>query len=154
MKATLAPGVEATLTFKVPASKTVPNLYPEAAEFQSMPGVFATGFMVGLMEWACLKVLSSHLDPGEGSLGIHVDVSHSAATVPGQTVTVEARCTAVNGRRIAFEVRAHDGVETIGAGRHERMIVPWDRFVGRVNDKARRAGVPEIAGVGALEVMP
>ena len=57
-----------------------------------MPDVFATGFMVGLMEWTCVQVLEPHLDEGEGSLGVHIDVSH-AATAPGMTVTVEAECT-------------------------------------------------------------
>jgi fluoroacetyl-CoA thioesterase len=144
MKPTLEPGATARLEFKVPAEKTVPHLYPEAHEFQMMPTVFATGFMVGLMEWACLKVLEPHLDDGEGSLGIHIDVSHIAATVPGQIVTVDAECTAVSGRRVLFNVTAHDGVEKIGEGRHERMIIPWDRFVARVNDKAKRARVGEI----------
>lgn len=147
MKATLKPGASAQLVFEVPPSKTVPALYPEAPEFQSMPGVFATGFMVGLMEWACLKVLEPHLDTGEGSLGIHIDVSHAAATVPGQTVTVDATCVAVDGRRVTFTVRAHDGIDPIGEGRHERMIVPWDRFVAKVNGKAARAGLPGIAAV-------
>jgi fluoroacetyl-CoA thioesterase len=147
MKDTLQAGATARLEFKVPANKTVPHLYPEAHEFQVMPTVFATGFMVGLMEWACLKVLEPHLDPGEGSLGIHIDVSHTAATVPGQVVTVDAECTGIQGRRVSFKVVAHDGFEKIGEGRHERMIVPWERFVARVNEKAKRARVGEIAGV-------
>ncbi len=149
MKPTLRPGDKARLEFTVPASKTVPNLYPEAHEFQQMPTVFATGFMVGLMEWACLKVLEPHLDPGEGSLGIHIDVSHTAATVPGQVVTVDAECTSVNGRRVMFKVVAHDGLDKIGDGRHERMIVAWDKFVSKVNAKAKAARVAAIEHAGA-----
>ena len=61
-----------------------------------MPEVFATGFMVGLMEWTCLQLLAPHLDAGEGSLGIHIDMSHQAATPPGLTITVDAEC---NGSR-------------------------------------------------------
>ena len=144
MKPTLQPGARATHSFAVPLEKTVPHLYPEAPEFRAMPTVFATGFMVGLMEWTCLKVLAPHLDAGEGSVGIHIDVSHGAATVPGQTVTVEAECTAVSGRRVSFRVKAHDGVDVIGEGRHERMVVPWDRFTARVNEKAKRAGAAPI----------
>ncbi len=147
MKDTLKPGDKAQLAFRVSAEKTVPNLYPEAPEFRAMPGVFATGFMVGLMEWTCLKVLAPHLDASEGSVGVHIDVSHAAATVPGQTVTVDAECTAVNGRRVAFHVKAHDGIDVIGEGRHERMIVPWPRFIARVNDKAKHAGVLMIGEV-------
>jgi fluoroacetyl-CoA thioesterase len=145
MKPTLTAGQTVRFAYTVPADKTVPHLFREAPELQVMPGVFATGFMVGLMEWTCIKVLEPHLDPGEGSVGIHVDVSHVAATVPGQTVTVDAECVEVNGRRVAFTVRAHDGVEVIGQGRHERMVVPWERFVSKVNQKAKNAGQSEIA---------
>lgn len=141
MKETLQPGVSAEFQFTVPATKTVPALYPEAPEFQDMPAVFATGFHVGLMEWAALKALAPHMDEGEGSLGIHVNVSHSAATLPGQTITVTAECTAVEGRRITFKVKAHDGIEPIGEGVHQRMVVPWARFKARVNGKAAAAGV-------------
>lgn len=139
MKDTLKPGATARFEYKVPANKTVPHLYPEAHDFQLMPTVFATGFMVGLMEWTCMKVLEGHLEPGEGSLGIHIDVSHTAATVPGQVVTVDAECTGVAGRRVSFKVSAHDGIEKIGEGRHERMIVPWDKFEAKVNAKAKAA---------------
>ena len=93
MKSTLKPGDKAQFSYRVPANKTVPHLYPEALEFAMMPKVFATGFMVGLMEWTCMNVLAPHLDEGEGSLGVHIDVTHIAATVPGQTVTVDAECT-------------------------------------------------------------
>lgn len=147
MKGTLQVGDKAQLAFRIPAEKTVPHLYPEAPEFREMPTVFATGFMVGLMEWACLKVLEPHMDEGEGSLGVHIDVSHAAATVPGQLVTVDAECTGVNGRRVSFHVRAHDGIDLIGEGRHERMIVPWARFVARVNEKAKLARVSAIGGI-------
>jgi fluoroacetyl-CoA thioesterase len=141
MSGTLAPGAKTTFKFTVPETKTVPRLYPESADFQEIPAVFATGFMVGLMEWACLQLVKPALKPGEGSLGTHINVSHVAATLPGQTVTVDVECTGVNGRRVAFAVKAHDGVETIGEGTHERMIVPWGRFKARVNEKALRAGV-------------
>lgn len=144
MKDTLKPGAKARFEFKVPANKTVPHLFPEAHEFQQMPTVFATGFMVGLMEWTCMKVLEAHLDPGEGSLGVHIDVSHVAATVPGQVVTVDAECTDVSGRRVSFAVSAHDGIERIGEGKHERMIIPWERFVAKVNAKAKAARVATI----------
>ena len=135
MKDTLTPGLRHSLIFRVPVTKTVPYLYPEAPEFQEMPEVFATGFMVGLMEWTCLKLLQPHLEEGEGSLGVHIDVSHEAATPPGMSVTVEAECVAVEGRRAAFQVEARDEAELIGRGRHERFVVLWDRFAERMRDK-------------------
>jgi fluoroacetyl-CoA thioesterase len=139
MKATLKSGQTHQFSYVVPENKTVPHLYPEATDFQDMPKVFATGFMVGLMEWACIQLMQPHLDPGEGSLGVHIDVSHAAATPPGLTVTVDATCTAVNGKRVSFEVRAHDGVDLIGEGRHERVVVVWDKFKARVAQKAKAA---------------
>lgn len=149
MKASLQAGIKTTWSYCVPPTKTVPQLYPEAPEFAAMPGVFATGFMVGLLEWTCMKVVADHLDPGEGSLGIHIDVSHVAATLPGQTIQVEAECIKVEGRRISFAVTAHDGVEVIGKGTHQRMIVPWDKFASKVNAKAAIAGVAGLSGFPA-----
>jgi len=145
MRDTLKVGDRVTFAYEVPADKTVPNLYPEAREFVVMPAVFATGFMVGLMEWTCMKVLADHLDEGEGSLGVHVDVSHTAPTLPGQTVTVEAEVTAINGRKVAFHVRAHDGLDVIGEGRHERAVMVWDRFQAILAKKAKAAGVAHLA---------
>jgi fluoroacetyl-CoA thioesterase len=139
MKATLTSGLTHRFYYVVPENKTVPHLYPEATDFQDMPKVFATGFMVGLMEWACIQLMQPHLDPGEGSLGVHIDVSHAAATPPGLTVTVDATCTAVNGKRVSFEVKAHDGVDLFGEGRHERVVVAWDKFKARVAQKAKAA---------------
>jgi fluoroacetyl-CoA thioesterase len=144
MKPTLQPGASAQHSFRIPAEKTVPYLYPEAREFQMMPTVFATGFMVGLMEWTCLHILDPHLEDGEGSLGVKINVSHLAATVPGQTVTVDAECTRIEGRRIYFHVRAHDGLDLIGEGEHERMVVNWEKYEQRVNDKAKRARLAPI----------
>lgn len=148
MKPSLKVGDKTEFSFRIPATKTVPHLYPEAHEFQQMPTVFATGFMVGLMEWTCLHVLEPHLDEGEGSLGVHIDVSHVAATVPGQTVTVNAEVTRIDGRRIYFHVKAHDGLDLIGEGEHERMIVNWEKFEQRVNDKAKRARLSPISRKG------
>jgi fluoroacetyl-CoA thioesterase len=139
MKVSMAPGLKHRFVYKVPANKTVPHLYPEADQFQDMPDVFATGFMVGLLEWTCIQLMAPHLDEGEGSLGIHVDLSHSAATPPGLTVTADAELTGVDGRRLTFAVKAHDGVDVISEGRHERFVVAWDRFNARVAEKAKSA---------------
>ncbi len=141
MKASLKPGLKHSFSYMVPENKTVPFTFPESPEIAAMPKVFATGFMIVLMEWTCLQLLAPHLDTGEGSVGIHVDVSHSAATLPGMTVTVEAELTEVAGRKVAFKVRAHDGIDVIGEGRHERAVVAWDKFNARVTDKAKAAQV-------------
>ena len=80
MKDSLQPGLTFEFKFTVPENKTVPYLYPESPEFQEMPRVLATGFMVGLFEWACIQALNPHLDwPREQTVGIQVDLSHTAA---------------------------------------------------------------------------
>ena len=141
MKDTLKPGIKASFSYKVPAEKTVPYIYQEAAEMQSMPAVFATGFMIALMEWTCLRALEPHLDEGEGSVGIHVDVSHDAATPAGHTVTVDVEATEVEGRKVWFAVRAHDGTDQIGEGYHQRAVVKWDTFAKKIAEKqAKSAG--------------
>jgi fluoroacetyl-CoA thioesterase len=138
MKPSLKVGLRHRMSYKVPLNKTVPYTYPEAPEIAAMPEVFATGNMIILMEWACTQLMAPHLDAGEGSLGTHVDVSHCAATPPGFTVTVDAECTKIDGRRLEFHVKAHDGVDVIGEGRHERTVVMWDKFVARVAQKAEK----------------
>jgi fluoroacetyl-CoA thioesterase len=141
VKPTLKPGMTHSFSYLVPENKTVPFTYPESPEIAAMPKVFATGYMIVLMEWTCVQLLAPHLDAGEGSLGTHVDVSHAAATLPGMTVTVEAECVEVAGRKAVFKVRAHDGIDVIGEGRHERAVVAWEKFNARVAAKAIAAKV-------------
>jgi fluoroacetyl-CoA thioesterase len=141
MKVSLKPGLIHTHRFSVTDAKTVPAIYPESDVIAGMPRVFATGFMIGLMDWACIELMRPHLDPGEGSLGIHIDVSHTAATPPGMTVTVEAKVEAVEGKRIDFALVARDEVEEIGRGRHQRAIVVEDRFKARVAEEAAKASL-------------
>jgi len=141
MKTSLKPGLTHRFTYEVPANKTVPFLYPEVPTFQAMPNVFATGFMVGLMEWTCMQLMEPHLEPGEGSLGVHIDVSHLAATPPGLTVRVDVECIAVESKRLTFHVKAHDGVDLIGEGKHQRFVVMFDKFKARVAEKANAAKV-------------
>ncbi len=139
MKDSLKPGLTFTQRFTVPDTKTVPALYPESDIFRGMPKVFATGFMVGLMEWACVELIRDHLEDGEGSLGIHIDVSHIAATPPGMMVTVDAKLVEVDGRKLRFEVVARDEIDEIGRGSHERAVVLWERFNAKVAAKAAGA---------------
>ncbi len=136
MKPSLRAGLTHTFRFTVPENKTVPHIYPEATDFQDMPRVFATGYMVALCEWACVDLLKPHLDwPQEQSLGTHVNLSHIAATPPGLTVTVDATLESVDGRRLRFSVRAHDGIDTISIGEHERVVIDAARFNDKIAQK-------------------
>lgn len=143
MKQSLRPGLRYEFRFRVPETKTVPSLYPEASEFQVMPEVFATGFLVGLLEWACIRAIMPHLDwPNEQTVGTHVDVSHEAATPPGFEVTVHVTLVELDGRRLVFEVEANDGVDVISRGRHERFVIDPARFVETVARKRDAAVAP------------
>jgi fluoroacetyl-CoA thioesterase len=137
MKDSLQQGLTSEFTFTVPENKTVPFLFPEAPEFQVMPRVLATGFMVGLFEWACIKAINPHLDwPREQTVGTDVRLSHCAATPPGLTVTVQVRLERVEGRRLFFSITGHDGVDIISEGTHERYVIDSGKFSERVRMKA------------------
>lgn len=140
MKESLQPGLELEMRYTVPLNKTVPCLYPESPSFQDMPHVFATGFMVGLLEWCCIELIKPHIDwPREQTVGTHVDVSHIAATPPGLVITVKARLEEVDGRRLVLSVWAHDGIDLISTGRHERFIIDVAKFNARMADKRTQA---------------
>lgn len=96
--------------------------------------------MVGLLEWACVDALRPYLDwPAEQSLGTLVNFSHDAATPPGLTVTVQVRLERVEGRKLVFYVEAHDGIDRIASGTHERFVIDAARFRSKVAAKARKA---------------
>jgi len=136
MKDSLKPGLTFQFHFLVPENKTVPYLYPESPEFQMMPRVLATGFMVGLFEWACIQALNPHLDwPQEQTVGIDFQLSHVAATPPGMTVTVRGELVKVEGRKLTFSLEADDGVDKISAGTHDRFVIDAARFQAKVAAK-------------------
>lgn len=138
MQASLVPGVTATHAYTVTTANTVPHLAMDRSTFDDIPEVLATAYMVVMMEGAATKALRTHLDASEGSVGIAVNVTHLAATLPGQTVSVTAEIIAVEGRKVTFRVSAHDGVDKIGEGTHTRAIVPWDRFKQGIAAKAAK----------------
>src|SRR3970040_689268 len=103
MKDTLKPGLTHRFQFRIPPSKTVPHLYPESQMFREMPEVLATGYLVGLVEWACIEALRPHLDwPREQSLGTHVNLSHLAASPAGLTVNGGVRVDPGGGRAMSL----------------------------------------------------
>lgn len=135
MRETLAVGLEHTLSYRVPREKTVPFLYPEAEPFQIMPEVFATGFMVGFIEWACMEALKPFMEEGERTVGTMINVTHDAATPAGMEITATVRCIEIAGKRTVWEVEARDEVEVIGRGTHERFAVNFDKFSARIAAK-------------------
>jgi len=140
MKDSLKAGLTFEFKFKVPENKTVPHLYPESPEFQVMPKVLATGFMVGLFEWACIQAINPHIDwPNEQTVGIQVNFTHVAATPPGLTVKVKVRLEEVEGRKLSFSIVANDGIDKISEGRHDRFVIDAAKFNAKMADKAATA---------------
>ena len=97
--------------------------------------VLATPVMINLIDAAALNAVEHLLPSGHQSLGIHLDVSHVAATPVGLQVTATAEVVRIEGRIITFHVEARDAVETIGDGTHQRVVVSVSRFDERVQRK-------------------
>lgn len=135
MKDSLKPGLTHTFEYTVPENRTVPHLLTESPDFAAMPHVFATGYMVAVIEWACIDALRPHLDEGEITVGAHVDLSHSAPTVPGSTVTIDLKLTEVDGRILTFDVEARDEYAVISEGTHRRGLVNREKFESRLADR-------------------
>jgi fluoroacetyl-CoA thioesterase len=139
MKETLKAGLTFDFQYTVPEDKTVPHLFPDIPEGGVMPEVLASGFMLGLIEFACIRALKPHLDwPEEQTVGIGFDLSHTAPTPPGFTVTVKGTLEKVEGRKLTFFIEAEDGIDPISKGKHERFVIDAKNFKASVAKKAQR----------------
>ena len=104
-----------------------------------MPEVFATGYMVGLIEWICIQAVNPHIDwPLEQTVGTHINVSHSAATPPGMQVRVKERLTQVEGRRLVFDIEAQAKLDTISKGIYERFVISAEKFGMKATENSRK----------------
>ena len=106
-----------------------------AAVGSGLVPVFATPSMIALMEQAASSSLLPFLEEGQGSVGVHLDVSHEAATPIGMTVRAESEVTEINGKQIVFAVSAYDEAGLIGRGTHKRALITVDRFMVKVELK-------------------
>jgi fluoroacetyl-CoA thioesterase len=141
MSPDLKPGITFEWTYMVPPRSTVPQLYHDTPFCLDMPEVLATGYMVGMMELACVNGIMPYMDwPREQSLGVMVDFRHLAATPPGMTLTIKGEVLEVDGRRLTFRVEAWDGIDRIAEGFHERMVIDPVKFNARIALKKERAG--------------
>ena len=85
-----------------------------------------------MMESTCRNLALGMLDPGNDTVGTHVNVYHRAAAPMGSTVLFRAELTAVKKRRLEFAVRATMGETVIGEGTHERAVIDIRRFKQKV----------------------
>lgn len=140
MRSTLQVGLSASEQYVVTPDLTVPNLLPNAPAFRVMPRVLATGYMIGLIEWTCIKAVRGHLDDGEQSLGVHVNLSHEAPSPIGSCVTIDVKLIELDGRSMVWEVHSYDEVATICKGTHGRAVINRAKFDARLEG---REGVGE-----------
>jgi fluoroacetyl-CoA thioesterase len=131
-------GIAKSLQIRVDERFAVPALAAAFTGFHDMPPVFATAFMVGFIEWACIEALADHLGPGQKTVGTHIDVSHIKATPVGMTVTAQVELIAVTGRSLQFRVSCSDEAGLIGDGFHQRTVIEQTKFMARLATKAAR----------------
>jgi fluoroacetyl-CoA thioesterase len=136
MLPTFQPGLRFTWQYTVPERATVPNIYHDTLFCRDMPDVLATGYLVGMMELACLHGMMPYVDwPREQSLGTMVSFRHLAPSAPGTTLTIHGEVLEVAGRRVTFQVEAWDEGEKVCEGTHERCLIDTGRFADKLARK-------------------
>ena len=131
MKDTLRPGMSRVNRVAVDRDRTISFMGEEAR-------VYATPRLISDVEFTCRNFLLEHCDAGEDSVGVEIALKHLAATLLGSTVEITVNVTAVDGRRVVFEVAAKDELEEISVGTHTRYVVDLAKRVERLKAKAAK----------------
>ena len=127
-----APGTSAEISVKVTDAQTAHAMGNAGVH------VFATPFLIGLLESAANAVIQPSLPPGAGTVGTMVEMKHLAATPVGLTVRAKATLLETDGRRYLFTVEAWDDREKVAEARHERFVVPdMQKFLARAMKKVQ-----------------
>ncbi len=129
MKNTLCPGVGESRRIVVDKTRTI-SFMGEALR------VYATPWMVSDVEYACRDLIFHHLDEGEDSVGVHVEIEHLAPTPLGEWVDIAVTVAAIDGRRVTLDFEARDAAEVVGRGRHTRFVVDMATAERRLSEKA------------------
>jgi fluoroacetyl-CoA thioesterase len=127
MKASLRPGVSHTKRIGIDRDRTISFMGEEAR-------VYATPRLVSDVEYTCRDFLLEHLDAGEDSVGVEIALKHLAPTLMGMTAEITVKVTAVEGRKITFEVAAKDDLEPISGG----FVVDLEKRIERLKLKAAK----------------
>ena len=122
----LKAGMKDRLEWEVTERLTTPR-----GEFR----VFATPFMVQFAEMACHKLVAPYLKPGQGQVGVMVNIRHMAATPVDKMVRADVELTAIDRRKLTFHVEIFDDVEQVGDVVHERFVVDLDKYEARLRKK-------------------
>ena len=131
MKETLRPGVSRTNKFTIDKERTIGFMGEEGR-------VYSTPNLVRDIEHTCRDLILEHGDAGEDSVGIEVSLRHLAPTLPGMMAEITVTVSAVEGRKVTFDVAAKDNLEAIGAGTHSRFVVDKAKTVERLKAKAAK----------------
>jgi fluoroacetyl-CoA thioesterase len=133
MKPSLQPGVTSVKRIAIDRDRTISFMGEEAR-------VYATPRLIGDIEYTCRDLIVAHADPGEDSVGMEVAVKHLAPTLAGSTVEITVRVTAIEGRKVTFDVSAKDELDTVSSGTHTRFVVEVARTKERLKAKAAKLG--------------
>ncbi len=133
MKPTLTAGASKTNKIAVDRDRTIGFMGEEGR-------VYSTPNLVRDIEHTCRDLLMAHADAGEDSVGMEISVQHMAPTLLGQTVEITATVSAVEGRKVSFDVAAKDDIEQISKARHTRFVVDVQKQLERLKAKAAKRG--------------
>ncbi|HEY2882748.1 MAG TPA: hotdog domain-containing protein [Pirellulales bacterium] len=130
MKSTLVLGVKAEVQHRVVTAELLSSIYPDA------PPVFATPFLLSLMEQASAIAIHPHLDAGEASVGYGFEFKHLAPTPVGANVIATAEIVAVEKNMVTLHIEARDHADVVSRGTHVRAVIEMERFLKRLKRKA------------------
>ena len=125
----LTVGMTHEMRLKTGPEHSAQKFYPK------VPDVFGTPFLGGLFEGVSADLMAPHLGPGETSVGISMNLTHTAPTPLGMEVRAVTEVTQVEGRKITFKLEAFDEKEKIGGAVHERFIINAEKFNQRLETK-------------------
>jgi predicted thioesterase len=131
MKESLRPGVRRVNRIEVDRDRTIGFMGDEGR-------VYGTPNLVRDIEMTCRQLILDHGDPGEDSVGTEVAIKHLAPTLLGMSVEITVTLTAVEGRKMAFEISAKDDIEQISTGTHGRFVVDVNKTIERLKAKAAK----------------
>ena len=131
MKESLRPGVSRVNRIEIDRDRTI-GFMGEAGR------VYGTPYLVRDIEMTCRQLILDHGDAGEDSVGTDVAIKHLAPTLLGMSVEITVTVTAVEGRKLAFEISAKDDIDQICTGTHGRFVVDVTKTVERLKAKAAK----------------
>ncbi|MDR1078789.1 MAG: hypothetical protein LBL55_09060 [Propionibacteriaceae bacterium] len=138
MKPSLGQGLTGVSSMVVTEAMAPRAWADQFAGFADFPATLATAALVGFVEQAAMELLAGHLDPGEFSVGVDLELTHTIASPIGATVTAELQVLSVEPRSVLVAVTVSDDEAVISVGQHRRAILNRDRFEQRLAEKAER----------------